>query len=363
MNIRLFYPWFLAAAAVIPLIWWAWLNPRCRAAIRISSVARLRVVGMTAGPAARYVLPVLRTLAVALLILSIARPQRADEQTRIQTEGIAIQLVVDRSSSMDSPDFRDEQGRPQSRLEAVKKVVHSFVGGDGAQLAGRTGDLMGLIAFAHYADTECPLTRDHTHLTRALDKIEIPRTRDEDGTAIGDGMMLAVERIRNIGRTLKEDANFKVKSRVIILLTDGEQNRGDTLPVEAAEVAAAKGIKVYTIGAAPMYQEQTIGGLIFEPQTVRVPVEIDEATLKKVAEKTGGRYFRATDQATLRTIYEEIDKMERTVVDEQRFATYEELAVNWITLGPVRLPPPLLMALGLLGLEVVLANTRLRKIP
>src|SRR6185503_4070172 len=115
---------------------------RRRAAIRISSVARLRAVGMTAGPAARYVLPVLRTLALALLILSIARPQRADEQTRIQTEGIAIQHVVDRSSSMDSPDFRDERGRPQSRLEAVKKVVHSFVGGDGAQLAGRTGDLM-----------------------------------------------------------------------------------------------------------------------------------------------------------------------------------------------------------------------------
>jgi Ca-activated chloride channel family protein len=363
MSYRLLYPWFLTAVLLVPLIWWAWLSRRRRVSIRFSDVGRLKDARAAWRTKLRHALPVLRTLAVLLLVLSVARPQRADEQTRIQTEGIAIQLVLDRSGSMDQPDFRDERGRPQSRLEAVKKVVDGFVRGDGESLQGRMGDLMGLIAFAHYADTECPLTRDHEHLTRALAKIEIPRTRDEDGTAIGDAVMLGIERIRNIGRSRGEDDTFKVKSRVIILLTDGEQNRGEFLPVEAAEVAASMGVRIYVIGAAPEYAEQTVGGFLFEPQKVRVPIEIDDATLKKVAEKTGGKYFRATDQGTLRSIYEEIDRMERTVVDEQRYEVYEELPTNWIRLGFITLPPPLMMALGLLGLEIVLANTRLRKIP
>lgn len=363
LNETFVYPWALLGMLVLPIVWWPWLRPQRRAAIRFSAVAPLRSARTAWSTRARYVLPILRTLAVALLVVSIARPRKADKQTRIQTEGIAIQLVVDRSSSMSEPDFSAENGRPMSRLAAVKQVVKSFVAGDGEQLGGRPDDLIGLIAFAHYSDTECPLTRDHAHLMRALDRVDIPRTRDEDGTAIGDALMLAVERIRNIGRRLGQSGDFRIKSRAIILLTDGEQNRGEFEPVQAAEVAAALGVKVYTIGAAPHFKEQTIGGIITQRRTVRVPVQIDEETLRRVAELTGARYFRATDTESLTDIYAEIDRLERTVIDERRFEEYEELANAWIDLHGVSLPPPLMVALALLAAEVLLANTRFRKIP
>ncbi len=363
LNETFVYPWVLLGLSVLPVLWWPWLSPRRRAAIRYSSVSGLRRATTTWAARARYLLPALRTLAVMLLIVSVARPRRADRQTRIQTEGIAIQLVVDRSSSMAQLDFLDDAGRPMSRLAAVKQVVKSFVAGDGDVLGGRPDDLIGLIAFAHYSDTECPLTRDHQHLVRAVDRVTIPRTRDEDGTAIGDALMLAVERIRNIGRRLGQSGDFTVQSRVIILLTDGEQNRGKFDPVQAAEVAAAMGVKVYTIGAAPHFKQQTVGGLLFRPQTVQVPVQIDEESLTKVAELTGAKYFRATDTRSLTQIYAEIDQLERTVVDEQRYEVYEELANAWFRLGGLSIPPPLLIALALIALEIILANTRFRKIP
>jgi Ca-activated chloride channel family protein len=314
---------------------------------------------------ARYLIPILRSLAIALLVLSIARPQKADEQTKVQTEGVAIELVVDRSGSMGQDDFRSAGGRSQTRLDAVKDVVRGFIEGDGDQLKGRADDLVGLIAFAHYADTECPLTRDHRHLVRALENVECPdpRDQDEDGTAIGDALLLGVERIRNIERRYQKTDDFKIKSRVIVLLTDGEQNKGKYTPQQAAEAAAALGIKVYTIGAAPEFQEQQIGGLIFAPQTIRVPVNINEEALQEVAQKTGGRYFRATDANSLADIYAEIDRLERSAVDEKHYYVYEELAYKWADIAGLKLPPPLLIALGLLALEMMLANTRLRRIP
>lgn len=372
--IELKHEWALVFLALVPLVWWAWHHARSRAAIRFASVSRLRCEkpGWTAR--ARVVLPVLRCMAVGLLVLAVARPQKADEQTRVQTEGVAIQLVVDRSGSMSQQDFVDESGQVQSRLDAVKGVVRNFVKGDGKDLVGRPDDLVGLIAFARFADTECPLTRDHDQLVRALANVEVPRTRDEDGTAIGDALLLAVERIRNIERQMQRKDDFKIKSRAIILLTDGEQNVGKYAPVKAAEAAAALGLKVYTIGAAPEFQEQSIGGFFTRPQKIRVPVTVDEEMLTKVAEMTGGKYFRARDTASLHDIYAEIDRLERSAVDEQRYYLYEEMAYNWtllgpwrlgksLEIGPIRMPPPLLVALIVLGLEIVLANTRFRRIP
>ncbi|HKQ48306.1 MAG TPA: VWA domain-containing protein [Phycisphaerae bacterium] len=361
--ILLRHPWLLALLALIPLIWWAYFNPQRRAAIRFAGVSRLKAQTSGWGQHLRLALPILRSLAVALIILSIARPQKADEQTRVQTEGVALQLVVDRSGSMGQQDFIDAHGRRQTRLDAVKQVVRGFVEGDGERLKGRPDDLIGLIAFAHYADTESPLTHDHQHLIRALENVELPTTRDEDGTAIGDALLLAVERIRNISRRFQGNDAFQIKSRAIILLTDGEQNRGKYQPLQAAEAAAALGIKVYTIGAAPEYQEQQTGGLFLQPQTIRVPVEINEELLEKVAKATGGAYFRARDLNSLTEIYAEIDRLERSAVDEERYYLYEELAYKWSDLAGLRLPPPLLVALFLLAVEVVLANTRLRRIP
>ncbi|HUN81097.1 MAG TPA: VWA domain-containing protein [Phycisphaerae bacterium] len=372
--ILLHQPWFLVLLVVIPLIWWAWSDARRRAAIRFSGTERVAAASQSKSARARYVVPLLRCLAVALIVLAIARPQKADEQTRVQTEGVAIQLVVDRSGSMSQEDMLDEEGNGQSRLAALKQVVERFVRGDGKKLQGRPDDLIGLIDFARYADTECPMTLDHEQLLRSVAGIQVPRTREEDGTAIGDALLLAVERVRNIERKLQKKDDFKIKSRVIILLTDGEQNAGKYKPEKAAEAAAALGLKIYTIGVAPEFQEQTVGGFFSQRQKVRVPVTVDEESLRKVAESTGGKYFRAKDVSSLREIYTEIDHLERSAVDETRYYLFEELAYNWAHWGPWRLsehfqigtfrtPPPLLVALALLALELILAHTRFRRIP
>jgi Ca-activated chloride channel family protein len=284
----------------------------------------------------------------------------------VTTEGIAIQLVVDRSTSMGQQDFAiDEKGTTITRLQAVKDVVESFVMGDGETLKGRPDDLIGMIVFARYPDTECPLTRDRSHLIRAIQKVEPPPARSsEDATAIGDALLLGVERIRDVGRRFQQNSDFTIKSRAIILLTDGQHNAGKYNPTQAAEAAAALGVKVYTIGAAPAFQQRaTLDMFGQQPQMVQVPVEVDEETLKKIAEMTGGKYFRAKDKDSLKAVYAEIDRLERSVVDETKYYQYEELAYKWVKLGPVTLPPPLLVVLILLAVEVALANTRFRKIP
>lgn len=357
-------PWFLAGLLLVPVIWWTWFRGGRRPAIRFSGVSRLKAGKPSWAVRGRYALPVLRSLVVILLVLTVARPQKADEETRVTTEGVAIQLVVDRSGSMNEEDFVvDDEGHTQSRLQAVKDVVRAFVRGDGKTLPGRQDDLIGMVAFATWPDTECPLTRDHAHLIRALEEITPPQTREESFTAIGDALLLAVERIRETGRRFQHDAPYKIKSQVVILLTDGQNNTGKHEPLKAAEAAAALGIKVYTVGVAPEFQERTIGGFMFQPQKVRQPVEVDEQTMTKISETTGGKYFRAKDKDSLRQIYAEIDKLERSVIDEKRYYQYEELAYKWLKWGPVSLPPLLLTALLLLAGELVLANTRFRRIP
>ncbi len=221
------YPWVLLALLLVPVIWWTWFRAQHRPALRFSSISRLHAAKQPWSLRARYILPTLRSLAVVLLVVCLARPQKADEETRVTTEGIAIQLVVDRSGSMDQQDFViDEKGNTITRLQAVKDVVEAFVSGDGGALKGRRDDLIGMIVFARWPDTECPMTRDHAHVIRALRDVKTPTTREESFTAIGDALLLAVERIRDTGRRFQQNTTFKIKSRVIILLTDGEQNAG-----------------------------------------------------------------------------------------------------------------------------------------
>jgi len=358
---RFEWPWLLLlAVALVPAVWWDWLRRRRRAALRISSTEDLSAMsGRALSVRARVLLPILRSLAVLLIVLSIARPQRADELTQVSTEGVALELVLDRSSSMAQRDLMDANSRAWTRLDAVRNVVRGFVMGDGDQLPGRRGDLVGLTVFARYPDTICPLTRDHEHLIRAMRDVEVPTVRLEDGTAIGDALLLGVERIRNIGRRFGDEDDFQIQSRAIILLTDGEQNAGDHSPLEAAEAARALGIKVYAIGAAPTHHVVDTG--LFG--TRREPVMVDERTLKRIAEMTGGRYFRATDAASLADVYAAIDRLERSKIDEQRYYLYDELAYQGLTIGRVTLPPPLLVALIVLGLEALLANTWLRRVP
>ncbi len=344
------YPWVLPAALVlVPLAWWSWSNPNRRAALRFSSINLMPSYRSSWSAKGRYIVPILRSLVILLLVICVARPRKIDEMTRVQTEGVALELVIDRSGSMGLRDFPIGSGRFQSRLEVVKEVVKRFVKGDGGALPGRKGDLVGLTVFGTYADTVCPLTWDHDHVIRALEEVQIPWEDREQGTSIGDALLLGIERIRNIDRRFSQEQDFRLTSRAVILLTDGQQTTGKYSPIQAAEAAKALGIKVYAIGAVPP-----------------VPADgqmLDERQMRDVARVTGGEYFRASSASGLTEVYAAIDKLERSTVDEKRYFLYEELAYRWIQLGRISLPPPLLIAIITLGLEQILANTRFRRIP
>jgi len=353
--------WWLLLLVVIPLFWLRYARPSWRAAVALPGASALRAAG-TSGRGffarARWLLPCLRSLAVVFLVVGLARPVKANEQTRIFVEGIAIELVVDRSGSMQALDF-SRRNREMDRLDAVKLVASEFIaGGDG--LKGRPNDLIGLVTFARFADSLSPPTLDHEYVIDALKQVRPAGAGNEDGTAIGDGVALAVERLRDLDEGRAADPTRRIKSRVVILLTDGENNAGDIDPVVAAEMAKTLGIRLYTIGVgtrgmAPMPVQTPFGR-----QYVNQPVSIDEELLREMAEMTGGEYFRATDERSLRDIYERIDALERTATEERRYLQSTALAVEPFTFNGVTVPPILMGALVLLALELLLAHTRLR---
>ena len=268
-------------------------------------------------------------------------------------------MVVDRSGSMQAMDFQiDDQH--VDRLTAIKKVAGDFVTGESDEkLDGRFSDLVGLITFAGYADGETPPTLDHAFLVSQLNNAQIVRNRSEDGTAIGDAISLAVEKLNALDARQRE----KVKSKVIILLTDGENNAGVLEPVQAAELAQTMGIKIYTIGVgtkgeAPVPVTDALGR-----QSVQwMQVNIDEVTLERVASITGGKYFRATDTDSLAKIYAEIDALEKTKVEAKHFVDFRELAVQSYTASWVTLPPLLLIVFALLAARLILQQTWLREL-
>lgn len=345
--------WFLLLLLLVPAL--AWWRRRRRIAVAFASTERARAVGATWAVRLRAIVPALRVTALVLLVVCLARPQKLDERTRVFTEGIAIELLIDRSGSMEAEDFR-LRGRRVTRLAAVKDVVQRFVrGGDG--LPGRGNDLVGLIVFGTYADSACPLTLDHDHVVRAVQETRIPRIEAEKATAIGDALALGVERMRGLEERRHLDTDRRIRSKVMILLTDGENTAGNIDPMTAAEMAAAFDIRVYTIGAG------TEGGAIpAGPLGLRRPVGIDEQTLREIAAATGGQYFRATDSASLERIYAQIDALERTGIEQQRFRDYQEYSVQALPFAGVTLPPLLAVVLGLLLLETVLAHTRFRRL-
>ncbi len=284
-------------------------------------------------------------LALATLAMAgaLAGPRIGDSTTRIQREGIAICMVVDASGSMRALDLADEEDPRRTRLDAVKKVFADFVTGKGGT-RGRPDDLIGIVGFARYADGLCPLTLDHGNLLVILDQLDFPETQEEDGTAIGEGLALAVERLRK----------YPGHSKVAILLTDGVQNAGDVTPEEAAELAAAHDIKIYTIGAgtigyAPVEVQDPFTGRM---RMTRQAVRIDEPVLTKVAERTGGRYFRATDAGTLREIIASVDQLERREIIETRYLQYTE-----------RYRELVLAALALIAVALIGSGTWLRRLP
>lgn len=320
--------WLLAA--IVPLAgYYVWRTMQGDATIRISSVEGLRHAPRTVRYYLRHVPFALRCIALATLIVALARPQSAEHDTRTDAEGIDIVLAIDISGSMLARDFKPD------RITAAKEVAGSFV-------ADRYGDRIGLVVFAGEAFTQSPLTTDQSSLQTLLSRIRSGVI--EDGTAIGNGLATAINRLR------ESDA----KSKVVILLTDGVNNRGEIAPLTAAAIAQDYGIKVYTIGVGtmgeapyPVFDQR--GNLV---QTVNMKVEIDEEMLRKIARQTGGEYFRATDKQTLQSIYDQINSMEKSRVEVSEFTILHEEYLVWV-----------LAALAALLLEFIVSRLILKRIP
>lgn len=348
--------WFLALLALVPFAWWATTRRGNRATISYSRVASAEAAGRTFRSRLRWVPTAIRLVVLSLIIVSLARPVKANEHTKVTVEGIAMQMLVDRSSSMLAEDF-ELNGRSANRLQVVKRVGAEFIAG-GNGLSGRPNDLIGLIAFAGFADNLSPMTLDHPHLLKALGGLEQAQHRSEDGTAIGDAVALAVEKLRAVGSEAKKTGRQRITSRVIVLLTDGENTMGDIEPLMAADLAAESDIKIYTIGVGTRGMARVPVRDPFGRQEMsRQRVSIDEDTLTEMADRTGGRYFRATDTDSLKRIYETIDKLEKTETEERRYLQYTDFAVEPMRLGNVEFPPLLLTAFCLLALEQLLAMT------
>ncbi len=355
----MFYsPWYFLLLLLLPWLAWRLFASRRQSAIRYSSVNAAKTVIPTLRQRLMWMPKALTLAALAFLIISLARPREGREQTVVDSQGIAIEMVVDRSGSMQALDFKiDEQH--VDRLTAIKNVASKFITGDG-KLDGRFSDLVGLITFAGFADGITPPTLDHAFLVSNLNQTEIVSARSEDGTAIGDAIALAVEKLN----ALDDRQSEKVKSKIVILLTDGENTAGDLEPLAAAELAQTMGIKIYTIGVGTNGQAPipVTDGFTGRTAIRWMPVNIDEETLRQVADVTGGQYFRATDTDSLQAIYSEIDQLEKTRVQTDQFVDYRELAVQPYRAGWVAWPPLLLIAFGLLLGRFVLQQTWLREL-
>jgi Ca-activated chloride channel homolog len=352
-------PWYLTLLATLPIIAWRMFVGGRRQSVRFSSLEIASQLTPTLRSRLLWLPSALTLLAMLMLILSLARPREGREQTLTSSEGIAIELVVDRSGSMRAEDFKLD-GERVDRLTAIKNVAGKFVLGDDDS-TGRFSDLVGLITFAGFADGETPPTLDHAFLVSKLNQTEIVVNRREDGTAIGDAISLAVEKLMSLDT--RRPVDEKLKSKVIILLTDGENNAGEFEPIQAAELAESMGIKIYTIGVGtkgeapvPVYDQF----MRFRDYQL-MPVNIDEETLTKVADITGGKYYRATDTDSLEKIYAEIDQLEKAKVESRHFVDYRELAVQPYRISVLTVPPLLLIAFVLLAARVLLEQTWLRE--
>ncbi|MCK4774554.1 MAG: VWA domain-containing protein [Candidatus Krumholzibacteria bacterium] len=326
---RFAYPYaFFSLLVLVPVVYLAFRKQRGRS-VAYSSINLVSDAGLEAGSWKRYGKTALRVLVLALVIVAVARPQTGQSEYTTHTEGVDILLVLDTSGSMQAQDFK-----PKNRLHVAKEVVKEFVG-------KRKHDRIGLVVFAAQAVTQCPLTLDYPVLTRLIDEVDIGML--EDGTAIGVALATAVNRLKN----------SQAESRIVVLLTDGQNNTGMVDPTTAAKVAAAMGIKVHTIGVgtkgrAPM----PVNDPIFGKRLISVEVDLDEDTLTKIAELTDGQYFRATDRVELFEIYDRIDELEKTRIASETYVEYTD-----------RFPWFLLPALGLLTLELALGQTILRELP
>lgn len=323
------HPELLLLLVFVPVVGlWSWWRARQQRGLHFSNVRLAQAAPRTVWARLGWLPAVLRMGVLTLGILALARPQLRNVTQERFAEGVDIMMVLDTSTSMRAQDFEP------NRFEAARDVGNEFI-------QSRLSDRVGLIVFAAKAYTQTPLTLDYSFLQRMLGEVEVGVI--EDGTAIGTALAMAVNRLKDT----------EAESKVVILLTDGQNNRGEIDPVTAAEIAQTLGVRVYAIGVgtrgeAPFVFDHPFAG----KQRRMVPVEIDEEMLQSVAEKTGGQYFRATNKDALRAIYDEISELEKTKIEERTYVNYDEQYATF--LWP---------AFFLLLLEVLLSTTRLRRVP
>jgi len=316
------------ALVLIPMIaYYAFLQRKSRVEFRYSNVAASKGAEATIKSKLIHLPFILRMLVVALLIVVLARPQSSSSWQDVTTEGIDIVMALDISGSMQAEDFKP------NRLEAAKKVAKNFIG-------NRPNDRLGLVVFAGESFTQCPLTTDHSVILNLFNDVKSGML--EDGTAIGMGLATSVKRLKD----------SEAISKVVILLTDGENNAGSIAPATAAEIAKEFGVRVYTIGVgtrgmAPMPFTDPFGRTVYQD----VEVKINEELLTRIADMTDGKYFRATDNASLEEVYKEIDELERSKIDVTEYRKRKEEFL-----------PFAIAALLLLACEVLLKQTILRSI-
>jgi len=323
------YPWVLWLLLLIPVLAFVYWRRRTRMVTEVtfSSVLPFDHIPGSLREKLRDVPAGLRLLALALFMVALARPQSVSNRENVSTEGIDIVLLIDISGSMLAEDFSP------NRMQAARQVADEFID-------GRTSDRIGLVIFSAESFTQCPLTTDYPVLKTLLK--EVKNGMIADGTAIGLALANGVNRLKD----------SKAKSRVMILLTDGVNNRGEIDPITAAKIAATYGIRVYTVGVGAQGEAPYPVETPFGIQRRLIPVDLDEKTLTAVADMTGGKYYRATDNKKLKAIYKEIDQLERTKIEVTAYKRYSEKFYNWLLLGLIALL-----------FEVGLSSTLLRKIP
>jgi Ca-activated chloride channel family protein len=355
-------PWWLLLLVLVPLIWWSWKHPS-RPAVTWSSIDVARRMPRTWAIRLQWLVPMLRIAAIVCLVALLARPIKGDSQVLRHTEGVAIELLLDRSGSMRAVDM-DPGNLRANRLHVARLVAEDFIMGAG-DLPGRKHDLIGLISFASVPRVSAPLTFDYDYLTHAIGATRIATEQEGQGTAIGDALALAVSRLSEL-EDRPDLTSDDIASRIVILLTDGEDTDSEIPPLQAAEIAAAMGVKVYTIavgtpggGLVPVPVIDPFGREVIDYRPVRVDVEM----LKAIADRTGGAFYQAVDADSLRAVYEAIDQLEKSEVSQQSFLHVTELAVDRGVVAGWLLPPLLLIPIVLILLEIVAANTRWRTVP